>query len=151
MRSPLLDAQHTLTTHPCGEGVVLVPCGSSPVAQVVQEVAESDVSDDEESDSEADEDAELLHKVTCIGKYIYRQAHPTQQMLNYRAITEALQEAATAAKKKRPAGVTVTTYEYLDIPEAKRRLVLAVRGPPEESLADAAVMALASACGVLAE
>ena len=45
----------------------------------------------------------------------------------------------------------IITYEHLDLPESKRRLVLPVCGPPEESIVDAAVMALADLYAGVAE
>ena len=52
-----------------------------------------------------------------------------------------------SAKKRRPPGITVVSYEVDEDPRSKRRLVLAVSGPPEASLVDAAVLALADVYG----
>ena len=54
-----------------------------------------------------------------------------------------MRAAAKSAKKRRPPGISVVSYEVDEDPKSKRRLVLATVGPPESSLVDAAVLALA--------
>ena len=65
-------------------------------------------------------------------------------MPTVKRMLDALEEAADSVKKKRLEQITVTTYEYVEMPERRVRLVLAVSGPPEESVSDSAVLALES-------
>ena len=116
----------------------------SDLAEMV--AAEMDFCESESSDYSSDEsDDELLanekHAIACKGKYLYRQANPVPSM---KRMLDALEEAADSVKKKRLEQITVTTYEYVEMPERSVRLVLAVSGPPEESVSDSAVLALES-------
>ena len=116
----------------------------SDLAEMV--AAEMDFCESESSDYSSDEsDDELLanekHAIACQGKYLYRQVNPVPAV---KRMLDALEEAADSVKKKRLEHIAVTTYEYVEVPERSVRVVLAVSGPPEESVSDSAVLALES-------
>ena len=116
----------------------------SDLAEMV--AAEMDFCESESSDCSSDEsDDELLaiekHTIACQGKYLWRQVNPVPAV---KRMLDALEEAADSVKKKRLKQITVTSYEYVEMPERSVRLVLAVSGPPEESVSDSAVLALES-------